>query len=191
MDEEIHKLSVEWKNWKFKNTALVIFSLAVFLFFAETPFIKNVIQFIGAFGYIGAFFVGILFVSVFTVGPASIVLFQLADKLNPLGVALAAGTGGMFGDYLILRFLKDKVFEELKPLYMDHGGRPLKKLFKTPYFAWAIPILGAILIMSPLPDEVGLGLMGISKMKTWKLLGLLYLLDVAGIFLIVIAARSF
>lgn len=191
MDEEIHKLSDRWKNWKYKNTALVIFSLAAFLFFAETPFVKNTTQFIGDFGYIGAFFVGILFVSIFTVGPASVVLFQLADRLNPLGVALAAGTGGMFGDYLILRFLKDKVFEELKPLYMEHGGRPLRKLFKTPYFAWAIPIFGALLIMSPLPDEVGLGLMGVSKMKTWQLMGLLYLLDVAGIFLIVIAARSF
>lgn len=191
MGEEIRKLNERWRHWKFKNTFLLIISVVVFLFFAETPFIKNIIQFIGNFGYLGAFFVGILFVSIFTVAPASVMLFQLADTLNPLGVALAAGTGGMVGDYLILRYLKDKVFEELKPLYMEHGGKALKKLFKTPYFAWIIPILGAVLIMSPFPDEVGLGLMGVSRMKTWQLLGLLYLLDVAGIFLIVIAARSF
>jgi hypothetical protein len=45
--------------------------------------------------------------------------------------------------------------------------------------------------MSPFPDEVGLGLLGMSKVKTWQTLALLYLLDVVGIFLIVIAARSF
>ncbi len=191
MGEEIQELADKWSHWKFRNTALLIISLITFFFFAETPFVKNLIQTIGNFGYLGAFFVGILFVSIFTVAPAGVVLFQLADTLNPLGIALAAGTGGVVGDYLILKYLKDRVFLELKPVFMNHGGKPLKKLFKTPYFAWIVPILGAIIIMSPFPDEVGLGLMGMSKVKTWQLLAMLYLLDVVGIFLVVIAARSF
>lgn len=188
MVDDINK---EWRHWHYKNTALLIVSLIVFFFLADTPFMKNAISFIGNFGYIGAFFVGILFVSVFTIAPASVVLFYLAETLNPFGVAIAAGAGGVVGDYLILKYLKDRVFEELKPVFLNHGGRPLRKLFKTPYFVWAVPILGSILIMSPIPDEVGIGLMGLSKMKTWKLLALLFLLDVAGIFLIVILARSF
>jgi hypothetical protein len=191
MGEEILELADKWQHWKYKNTALLIISLILFFFFAEHPLIKNTIAFIGNFGYLGAFFVGIMFVSIFTVAPAGVMLFYMADTLNPLGVALAAGAGGVVGDYLILKYLKDKVFYELKPVFMNHGGKPLRKLFKTPYFAWSVPIVGAIIIMSPFPDEVGLGLLGISKMKQWQLLGMLFLLDVAGIFLIVIAARSF
>jgi hypothetical protein len=191
MGEEILELADKWQHWKYKNTALLIISLILFFFFAEHPLIKNTIAFIGNFGYLGAFFVGIMFVSIFTVAPAGVMLFYMADTLNPLGVALAAGAGGVVGDYLILKYLKDKVFYELKPILMNHGGKPLRKLFKTPYFAWFVPIVGAIIIMSPFPDEVGLGLLGISKMKQWQLLGMLFLLDVAGIFLIVIAARSF
>lgn len=191
MGEEIQELADRWQHWKFKNTAMLIVSLVIFFFLAEHPIVDSSIRFIGAFGYLGAFLVGILFVSIFTVAPAGVVLFHLADTLNPLGIALAAGTGGVVGDYLILKYLKDRVFVEIKPLFMNHGGKPLKKLFKTPYFAWAVPIIGAILIMSPFPDEVGLGLMGMSKIKTWQLLALLYLLDVVGIFFIVIAARSF
>ncbi len=191
MGEEIQELADRWQHWKFRNTAMLIVSLVIFFFLAEHPMVDNAIRFIGAFGYLGAFLVGILFVSIFTVAPAGVVLFHLADTLNPLGIALAAGTGGVVGDYLILKYLKDKVFVEIKPLFMNHGGKPLKKLFKTPYFAWSVPIIGAILIMSPFPDEVGLGLMGMSKIKTWQLLALLYLLDVVGIFFIVIAARSF
>jgi hypothetical protein len=184
-------LADKWSHWKYKNTALLCLSLIIFFLLAKHPLVDSSIKYIGNFGYLGAFFVGILFVSIFTVAPAGAVLFHLADKLNPLGIALAAGTGGVVGDYLIMKYLKDKVFYELKPVFMNHGGKPLKKLFKTPYFAWIVPIVGALIIMSPFPDEVGLGLLGMSKVKTWQTLGLLYLLDVGGIFLIVIAARSF
>ena len=59
---------------------------------------------------------GIFFVSTFTVVPAMYVLYVLADKFNPFEVAVFAGLGALLGDYLIFRFLKDKIFEELKPL---------------------------------------------------------------------------
>ena len=189
--EELENFEKKWKHWHYKNTFLLLLSLALFFFFVDTPFVKNFISYIGNFGYFGAFLAGVLFVSIFTVAPASVVLFYLAETLDPFFIAVAAGFGGMVGDYLIFRYLKDKIFEELKPVFMNHGGRPIRKLFKTPYFAWAVPIIGAIIIASPFPDEVGLGLMGLSKIKAWQFLGLLFLLDMAGIFLIITAAKSF
>jgi hypothetical protein len=189
--EEVSQITSKWEHWHYKNTALLILSVSAFFLLADTPFIKNVINFIGNFGYLGAFFAGALFVSIFTVAPASVVLFFLADSLNPLGIAIAAGAGGMVSDYFVFKYLKDRVFDEIEPVFMNHGGRPLHKLFRTPHFAWIVPILGALVIMSPIPDEVGLGLMGVSKIKTWKLLGLLYLLNAIGIFLVIITARSF
>lgn len=189
--ETVVGITDKWRHWHYKNTGLLILSLIIFFFFAETPFVKNTISFIGNFGYIGSFIAGALFVSVFTVAPASVVLFHIADSLSPLGVAITAGLGGVLGDYLIFRYFKDHVFEELKPLFINHGGKPLKHLFSTPYFAWILPIVGALIIMSPFPDEVGLGILGLSKIKTWKLLALLYLLNTVGIILVIIAARSF
>lgn len=189
--EVLHLTSDKWKHWHYKNTGLLVLSLVFFILFADTPIITNVVSHIGNLGYVGAFIAGIMFASVFTIAPASVVLFYLAESLNPLGIAVVAGTGCLAGDYLILRYLKDRVFKELEPVFMNHGGRHLSKLFRTPYFALAVPILGAIVVMSPFPDEVGIGLLGISKMKTWQLLGLLWLLDIIGVFLIVIAAKSF
>jgi hypothetical protein len=188
--EELNTITAGWKHWHYKNTSLLVLSIIIFFFLADTPFVKNIIHYIGNFGYLGAFFVGVLFVSIFTVAPASVILFYLAESLNPLGIALAAGTGGIVGDYLIFRYLKDKVFQELKPIFINHEGKYLKKLFKTPYFTWSVPIIGAIIIASPFPDEVGISLMGISKIKTWQLLGLLYLLDITGVFLVVTVAKS-
>lgn len=132
---------------------------------AETPQVKRIISIIGNFGYIGAFISGIFFVSVFTVAPAAIVLFFLAETLNPLIVALFAGSGAVIGDYLIFRFLRDRVFDEIKPLLLKNGGNLLMKLFKTPYFAWGLSLVGAFIIASPFPDEVGIGLLGASKLR--------------------------
>ena len=190
MDKFAH-LDNRWKHWHYKNTALLILSLIIFFTFAQTPLVKEVISIIGNFGYIGAFIAGIFFVSIFTVAPAAVVLFFLAETLNPFIVALFAGSGAVIGDYLIFRFLRDRVFDELKPIFLKNGGNMLVKLFKTPYFAWGLPLVGAFIIASPFPDEIGIGLLGGSKLANWQFLLLTFLLNSIGIFLIIIAARSF
>lgn len=189
--DEIKDLHHKWKHWHYKNTAFLLLSLLIFIVFAEEPIVKNTINLIGNFGYIGAFIAGLLFVSIFTVAPAAVLLFFLANSLNPFLVALCAGAGAVLGDFLIFRFLRDRVFDELKPLFLNHGGNVLVKLFKTPYFAWLLPFVGAIIIASPFPDEIGIGLLGASKLKSWHFILLTYILNTIGIFLVIIAARSF
>lgn len=190
MEEAIKLTKTEWKNWHYKNTGLLVLSLVALFLFAEKPLVRDLILYIGNFGLLGAFIAGVFFVSVFTVTPAAVVIFFLAETLNPLLVALFAGVGAVVGDYVIFRFLKDKVFDELKPLVLQNGGNLLVKLFKTPYFAWFVPILGAFIIASPLPDEVGIGLLGTSKLKGWQFILLTFLLNSIGIFLIILAAKS-
>lgn len=189
--DQINNLEKRWKNWQYKNTTLLILSLVLFFMLSQLPAFKNFISYIGNFGYIGAFVSGVFFVSVFTVAPAGVVLFFLADTLNPLWVATFAGFGAVLGDYLIFRFLKERVFDELKPTFFKNGGYILGKLFKTPYFAWLLPIFGALIIASPFPDEIGIGLLGISKLKNWQFILLSFLLNSVGIFLVIIAAKSF
>ncbi|HEY4505998.1 MAG TPA: hypothetical protein VJJ24_00895 [Candidatus Paceibacterota bacterium] len=173
------------RHWRFKNTFLLIASLFLFFYLADTPFVKEVISGIGDLGYLGAFIAGIFFVSTFTVAPAGVVLFYLAKELMPLEVALFAGLGGVVGDFIIFRFLKDYVFEELRPVFMKLGGMRLSHLIATPYFAWLAPVMGAIIIASPLPDEVGIGLLGISKLKNWQFLLLSLVLNSLGILIVI------
>ena len=87
--------------------------------------------------------------------------------------------------------LKDEVFEEIRPIFRKLGDHPLLRILSTPYFAWILPVLGAFIIASPFPDEVGIGLMGIARMKNWQFLLLTFMLNSAGIFFIVTLARSF
>lgn len=177
-----------YRSWPYSNTGILILSLVLLYVFADYPFIKNFISSIGALGYLGAFITGIFFVSIFTVAPASVILFDLANTLNPILVAILAGFGTVLGDYIIFSFLRDKLFNELKPLFYKFGGTLLKKLFLTPYFSWLIPIFGAVIIASPLPDEIGITMLGLSKVKIWQFLLITFLLNSAGIFILVTIA---
>ncbi|MEK7118255.1 MAG: hypothetical protein AAB869_01465 [Patescibacteria group bacterium] len=186
----MERLIETYKSWRYKNTWLLIISVVAFFYLAGTPFVERIIAALGGLSYVGSFIAGIFFVSTFTVTPAGIVLYHLAELQNPLGVALSAGLGAVIGDFIIFHFFKDHVFEELKPVFGKLGNHPILRILSTPYFAWILPVLGAFIIASPLPDEVGIGLMGISRMKSWQFLILAFALNAIGIFFIVTLALS-
>ena len=181
----------KWENWQYKNTTFLVISLIAFVYFLNNDFVQYFIKSIGNLGYVGSFFTGIFFVSIFTVAPASAILFDIAKTLNPYLVALFAGIGAVLGDYIILRILKDRVFEEMMPLFKKANNSFLGSIFSSPFFTWMIPLIGAVIIASPLPDEVGIGLMGLSKIKNWQFILLTFILNFLGIFVIISLAKSF
>ncbi len=172
-------------RWRYKNTTLLVLSLVALFYVADTEVAHALIKQIGSYGYLGAVITGVFFVSTFTVAPASVVLFHLAQEFDPILIALCAGAGAAIGDLLIFRFLKDRVFDELTPLFRKFGNSHVSRVFKTPYFAWLLPVIGAIIIASPIPDEIGIGLMGLSKIRFWQFMLLAFVLNAAGIFIVV------
>ena len=178
------------KKWAYQNTTLLVLSIALLVFLADTPFVHALVDHIGTYGYLGSLVAGIFFVSTFTVAPAGLVLFHLAEEYNPLLIALTAGAGGVIGDLLIFRFFKDRIFAEFEPLASRLKQHHLFTLFKSPYFGWLTPVLGALIIASPLPDEVGIGMMGLSRIREWQFMVLTYVLNTMGIFIIVLLAQS-
>jgi len=180
--QTIHK---KHKAWKYKNITILVLSLVLFFYLLDTNFAQNTIRAISGLGMIGFFLSGFFFVSTFTAVPASYVLFTFSEIYNPIIISLIAGLGAVVGDYIIFRFLRDSVFLELKPIFNQLGGSELSRLIKTPYFAWFAPVVGAIIIASPIPDEIGISLMGISKLKNWQFIVLSFLLNSLGIFFII------
>lgn len=180
-----------YNHFRYRNTALLVISLLVLIAIIDTPPVNGFLMFLETFGYVGAFIAGILFVSTFTVAPAGVILFRLAHILDPVTIALIAGLGAVVGDYLIFHFFKDRVFEEIKPVFMKLGGNNLSRLFTTPYFSWLAPVVGSIIIASPLPDEIGIGLMGISKLTRWQFIGLSFVLNFVGMFVIIFVSQIF
>ncbi|MBU2103956.1 hypothetical protein KKD81_02755 [Patescibacteria group bacterium] len=177
------------KKWAYQNTFLTLASIALFIVLADTPVAHAMIQQIGSYGYLGSFIAGIFFVSTFTVAPSGAVLFHLAEQYNPVLIALTAGAGGVLGDLLIFRFARGDAFVELAPITDRIKKHPIFSLFKSPGFGWFTPVLGALIIASPLPDEAGIALMGLSKIREWQFMLLTYVLNSTGILIIVLLAQ--
>ena len=143
---------------------------------------------LGGYGYIGAFIAGILFVSTFTVATAALILLILAEQLVPIELGLIAGLGAVVGDLTIFHVVKDGLFDEIEDIYNRFGGKRVSRILHVKAFRWMFPVIGAIIIASPFPDELGISLMGISKMSTLRFAIISFILNSLGIFLVISAS---
>ncbi|MBI5044550.1 MAG: hypothetical protein HZC02_01360 [Candidatus Levybacteria bacterium] len=178
-----------WHSFHYKNITLFLISIIIAFIISRFEPFHNFLLSVGDLGYIGAFLAGILFVSTFTVATGAIILLVLAERLSPIEIGIIAGLGAVVGDFTIFRLVKDNLANELKDIY-DHidGNHHFRRVLHTKYFSWTLPVIGAVIIASPLPDEVGVSLMGISKMKTYQFLIVSFILNAIGIFLVVSAS---
>ena len=176
-------------HWRYKNLTIVFIGVVLAIVLSKNEIFRSFLLHLGNFGYIGAFVAGIFFVSTVTVATSALVLLTLAETLSPIELGLLAGLGAVVGDVLIFNLIKDDLANEIEDLYEQIDTKKhLVKLFHTKYFNWVLPIIGAIIIASPLPDEMGISLINLSKMNSFKFIILSYLLNSIGIFLIVSAS---
>ena len=96
----------------------------------------------------------------------------------------------MIGDLIIFRFVKDRVSEHLSYLIKVSKTERIVSIFKLKLFRWIIPFVGALVIASPLPDEIGVAMLGLSKMKNSYFILLSFLLNSAGILIIGLIAKT-
>lgn len=176
-------------HWKYKNITFFLFSLIVTFFVLRNEILHSYLLHLGSLGHIGAFIAGMLFVSTFTVATGAVILLVLAETLSPVEIGLIAGLGAMAGDFTIFHFVRDNLVGEIRQIYEKIDSKHhLRHVFHTKYFAWTLPVVGALIIASPLPDEVGVSLMGISKLKKYQFIIISFILNAIGIFLVVSAS---
>lgn len=182
----------KWHRYHYKNITLFGASVLVGLILLKTPIFREIIFHLGNFGYIGAFIGGILFISTFTVTVGTALLMLLAESLHPVEIGIIAGLGAVVGDLTIFQYIRNRdILNEIRHFFEYFGGDKISHLIHTKYFSWTLPVLGAFIIVSPLPDEMGVSLMGISKMRTRHFILLSFVLNSVGIFLIVSAGAIF
>ena len=182
-------MSKFWREWKYKHLTLVFVGILFSIFLSRMEIFHQFLLRLGSFGYLGAFLAGTLFVSIFTVATGALILFTLAEYLHPVEIALIAGLGAVVGDLIIFRLVKDNLVGEIEDIYKNHlGGKDISRLLHTKYFHWTLPVIGAIIIASPLPDELGVSLMGMSNMTIHRFMIISFVLNSIGIFLVVSAS---
>ncbi len=178
-----------YRHWRYKNTSLLLLSITLFFAVAGSPWLEKAISSVGEWGYAGAIIAGMFSVFTFTTAPALTVLYYFSETHNVLILAVLAGFGSVLGDFLIFSFFKDKIFTELEPILTRLSASPVGHIFHSPYFSWLTPVIGAAIIASPLPDELGVPLLSASKLNRWQFILLSFVLNSVGIFLILAGAR--
>ena len=146
------------KSSKFLTNVLRV--LALFAVVAITVYIYSIrdrVEEFEAWGYPGVFFIALLAnATVLLPAPGVALIYAMGGMLNPLGVGLAAGTGGTIGElsgYLAgfsgqAVIERTDIYNRIKPWVAKYGG-------------WAILVLSAI--PNPFFDVAGIAA-GIAKM---------------------------
>lgn len=173
-----------------KDLAIVAFSVVIAILMVKTGALKTLLVSTQEVKFIGSFVAGVFFVSVFSAAPAAVVLAEIAQSNSIFWVAFFGGIGALVGDLIIFRFIKDRLSEDFNYLIKKTKSERLVSIFKLRLFKWLIPFLGALIVASPLPDELGLAMMGLSKMKTFLFVPLSFFLNFLGILAIGFIAKT-
>ena len=177
-----HAKRTQHKKHTYTNLLLIALGVAATFVLAKTPQFSALLLSLGSYSYLGAFVAGILFVCTPTTTIGALTLVILSKELPILPLCVVAGLGAVVADLGMFHFVRDDLFIELEDIYNQMHGRKLSHIFHSKLFRWTLPVIGAMIIASPLPDELGVGLMGISKLSTWRFSLLSWVLNSVGIF---------
>ena len=175
----------------FEDVVVIILSIIVAVVLAKTGILTKVLTSTQELKAFGSFFTGMFFTSIFTTAPAIVTLGAIAQTHSIILTALFGAMGAMVGDLIIFRFIRDRFAEHLLEL-IEHKkvGREIKTLSKFRFFRWMTFLIGGLIIASPLPDELGISLLGFSKMKMSWFIGISFTFNFIGILLIGIVANN-
>lgn len=140
--------------------------------------------------FIGIFIAGLLFTSLFTTPIAIAMFISIAPEVNIALMALLGAAGSVIGDLMLFGLIRHTFREDVEHILSLRKLHRIVAIFHRRMFRWVLPFIGALIIASPLPDELGIGLMGVSRMRASTLMLVSYTMNTIGIFLIGLAALS-
>ncbi len=149
-------------------------------------------EFLISLGYVGTFLSGAMFAYGFTAAFGTSTLLIIAKEQNIIVAGLVAGIGAAIGDFLIFKFLRNSMTDEIKLLSKEKILPKLNGKFSSKIKKYLFPIFGGLIIASPLPDEIGIFLLAASSNispKTFIIIS--YSLNTIGIFLILLLGKLF
>ena len=172
-----------------KDFAIIVFSIIIAIILAKTGILERILTSTSSLRILGSFFAGAFFTSIFSVAPATVVIAEIAKTTPVLEVAFFGGIGALLGDLIIFRFIKDNLAEDFFYLIKKTKTERWLGIFRLKLFKRLVPLIGAIIIASPLPDELGLAMMGLSKVRTSLFVPISFSLNFFGILIISLIAR--
>jgi hypothetical protein len=175
------------EHWKW---VFIILSIGVAILIVRNDFVVVLLARTDGFERVIAIIAGVLFTSIFTTAPAIVILSELMHQIPVWQVAILGGFGAVFGDFIIFHVIQSPIHAEAHFLLSLPRLHRYRKIFKTRLFHRFMWLLGALVIASPLPDEIGLSLLGVSEIKTWQFILTSFIFNSIGIAILASAISS-
>lgn len=173
------------------DVLIIAVSIVVALLLVQTDVLIKILLSARELEVLGSFIAGMFFTSVFTTAPAIVTLGEIARVNSILLVSLFGALGAVVGDVIIFRFIRDRFSEHLLQLAQHSGiGKRTRILLRLKLFRWVSLFVGGLIIASPLPDELGISVLGFSKVRTSWFIPLSFAFNFLGILLIGLIARA-
>lgn len=175
----------------FHDVLIIALSIGAAVLMLQTNVLVTLLTSTKEMEFLGSFIAGLFFTSVFTTAPAMVALGEIAHANSILPVIIFGALGATIGDVIIFRFIRDHFSEHLFELAQHRSTfRRMRALLKMRIFRWVSFFVGGLIIASPFPDELGIGLLGFSKMRTFWFIPLSFVFNAIGILMIGLIAQT-
>jgi hypothetical protein len=169
----------------FQDIAIIVFSALIAIILVKTDILGKILTSTHEMEFLGSFISGIFFTSVFTTTLSIATFSEIARTGSIWGMAFFGALGSIVGDLIIFRFVRDRFSEHMRELFQHRKGKHrLTHLFKLRSFRWISFLIGGIIIASPFPDELGISLLGFSKLRLRYFIPLSFVFNFIGILVI-------
>ena len=166
------------------KTTIFILSLSIAWYLIKDGLLHSLVEAVLPLGFIAAVVAGIFYTS-FLTGPISVAMIVvLAENSNPIILALFAGLGAVLGDLVIVKFFRAELSRDVNLVSRELQLQTINNFLVKWKIDFITPLVGLIIIASPLPDELGLMMLGASKLKYHEIAILSFVFNTAGILLI-------
>jgi hypothetical protein len=173
------------------DIAIIALSVVLAAVLANSDAVQNFLGISREMGHFGSFVAGMFFTSIFTTAPAIVALGEISTHQGVVETALYAALGAVIADMLIFRFVKTHVTNHLSELLKHQTGRRrFAHILKFRFFRYLTFFIGGLIIASPLPDELGIALLGMSKMREVYFVPLSFAFNFAGVVAIGLIATN-
>lgn len=172
------------------DLVIIAVSVAFAYLLVRTGALEQALTAINHFRFVSAIIAGMCFTTIFTT-PAAIVALGTLSQINGIPeTALFGAVGALIGDLGIFHFIRDRFGHHITQVIRHQSvGRRLIALSHTRSLRWASLLVGGLIIASPLPDELGISLIGFSNISTFWFGILSYSFNFAGIVIIGLVAQ--
>ncbi len=172
------------------DVGIIALSVGVAYWLITSGTLERLVDVTRGLRFVEEFVSGILFTSAFTTVPAVVILGEMARTNSIWFTAFVGALGALFGDLVLFEFVKDRFSEDLMAL-MGKGGKAwFRHVIRTKLFRRFSPLVAAIIMGSPLPDEFAVVMLGFAKTRTPLFVLFSFASNFLGILLVALAAKA-